>query len=74
MAFTKTLPPPPATSTLRERIDTLHADIESYIDRLVAREAAAAPGVPAVRLKHDLMTRAGWCLCASVAQNPEKAR
>ena len=69
----KTLPPPPpATPTLRSRIDALHADIETYIDSVVAAEAKACPGVPAVRIKHDLRVRAGFCHCASVAQNPEK--
>jgi hypothetical protein len=45
----------------------------AHIDAVVAAEAKAVPGVPAVRMKHDLMVRAGFCLCAAVAQNPEKA-
>jgi hypothetical protein len=45
------------------RIEALHADIEAYIDRHVAKEAAACPGVPAVRIKHDLMGRFNGCLC-----------
>ena len=32
----------------------------------------AGCGVPTVRLRHDLMTRAGWCHCAAVAQHPER--
>lgn len=65
-------PPPAATLTLRERIDLLHADIEKYIDGLVEKEARSVPGVPAVRIRHDLFVRAGFCSCAAVAQNPEK--
>jgi hypothetical protein len=68
----KTLPPLPATPTLQSRIDALHADIEKHIDAIVAATAAACPGVPAVRIKHDLLVRAGFCQCASVSQNPEK--
>ena len=66
--------PPPApielTPSLQARIDQLHADIEAYIDLIVAKDAGC--GVPTVRLKHDLMTRAGWCLCAAVSQHLER--
>jgi hypothetical protein len=56
-----------------DRIKALHADIEAYIDRHVAEEAARCPGVPAVRIKHDLMGRAGGCVCRAYFLNPEKA-
>ena len=55
------LKPPPLN--LPERIAALHQDIESYIDERVAEEAKACPGVPAVRIKHDLMGRFDGCLC-----------
>lgn len=54
-------PPMPPLSV--DRVKALHDDIEAYIDRLVAEEAKACPGVPAVRIKHDLVNRAGGCQC-----------
>lgn len=66
-------PPPPATATLREQIDRLHSLIETYVDEIVEVESRSAPGVPKIRLKHDLLVRAGFCSCAFVAQHPEKA-
>jgi hypothetical protein len=75
--MSKNLPPPPAPiepptlpPSLQTRIDQLHADIETYIDSVVAKDAGC--GIPTVRLKHDLMTRAGWCHCAAVSQHPER--
>ena len=48
----KTLPPPPAPpslpQTLQQRVDELQADIEAYIDSVVAKEAATCPGVPGI--------------------------
>lgn len=64
--------PPPAPLINIERIKALHADIEAYIDARVAEEAKTVPGVPAVRIKHDLMTRAGGCQCRAFFQNSEK--
>lgn len=46
-----------------DRVQALHDEIEAYIDHRVAEEAKACPGVPAVRIKHDLMGRFGGCLC-----------
>jgi hypothetical protein len=54
------LPTPPLNI---DRVKALHDDIEAYIDRRVAEEAKACPGVPAVRIHHDLMGRFGGCLC-----------
>jgi hypothetical protein len=51
----------------------LHAEIEAYINTLVEREAKGNPGVPAVVIRQNLMTRAGWCTCVAYAQNPERA-
>jgi hypothetical protein len=56
-----------------DRVKALHDDIEAYIDRRVTEEAKACPGVPAVRIKHDLMGRAGGCVCRAYFLNPEKA-
>lgn len=56
-----------------DRIKALHDEIEAYIDARVAEEAKACPGVPAVRIKHDLMGRAGGCVCRAFYQNTEKA-
>lgn len=66
------LKPPPPVLTV-DRITALHADIEAYIDARVAAEAATVPGVPAVRIKHDLMVRAGGCQCRAFFLNSEKA-
>jgi hypothetical protein len=67
------LKPPPTLPLNIDRIKALHADIEAYIDARVAEEAAAVPGVPAVRIRHDLMLRAGGCQCRAYFQNSEKA-
>jgi len=56
-----------------DRVKALHVDIETYIDHRVAEEAKACPGVPAVRIKHDLMGRAGGCVCRAYFLNPENA-
>jgi len=66
------LKPPPTPPLNLDRIKALHADIEAYIDARVAEVAKACPGVPAVRIKHDLMTRAGGCQCRVFFQNSEK--
>jgi hypothetical protein len=66
-------PPPPAPSlppSLQAEIDALHLKIETYVDSIVAKDAGC--GVPAVRIKHDAMTKCGWCLCAFVSQHPER--
>ncbi len=68
------LKPPPIPQLNIDRIKALHDDIEAYIDARVAEEAKAVPGVPAVRIKHDLMVRAGGCQCRAFYQNMEKAR
>ena len=65
--------PLPNTPLSIDRVKALHADIEAYIDRRVAEEAKACPGVPAVRIKHDLMGRAGGCVCRAYFLNPENA-
>jgi hypothetical protein len=70
MPALRPLPTPPLNI---DRIKALHEDIEAYIDRRVAEEAKACPGVPAVRIKHDLMGRAGGCVCRAYFLNPEKA-
>jgi hypothetical protein len=70
MPALRPLPTPPLNL---DRIQALHDDIEAYIDRRVAEEAKACPGVPAVRIKHDLMGRAGGCQCRAYFLNPEKA-
>jgi hypothetical protein len=67
------LRPMPTPQLNLDRVQALHADIEAYIDRRVAEEAKACPGVPAVRIKHDLMGRAGGCVCRAYFLNPEKA-
>jgi hypothetical protein len=67
------LRPPPAPPLNIDRIKALHADIEAYIDKRIAEESKAVPGVPAVRMKHDLMLRAGGCQCRAFYQNAEKA-
>jgi hypothetical protein len=64
---------PPPTPLNLDRIKTLHDEIEAYIDARVAEEAKITPGVPAVRIKHDLMVRAGGCQCRAFFQNSEKA-
>lgn len=71
MAFnSKSPPPPPATPSLEERIEKLHEDIEAYINAKVEAEAKECKGfVPAVRIYHDLMTKAGWCTCTAYRQN-----
>ena len=55
--------PLPTPQLNLDRVKRLHDDIEAYIDRRVAEEAAACPGIPAVRIKHDWMNRFGGCLC-----------
>lgn len=69
----KTLPAPPPIQNLEHKIMALHAEIEAYINTLVEREAKGNPGVPAVVIRQNLMTRAGWCTCVAYAQNPERA-
>jgi hypothetical protein len=56
-----------------ERIKALHDEIETFIDALVEKEASACPGIPAVRIKHDLIVKAGGCSCRVFYQNSEKA-
>lgn len=63
---------PPMPQLNLDRIKALHDDIEAYIDMRVAAEAKACPGVPAVRIKHDIMTRAGGCQCRAFYLNSEK--
>ena len=67
------LRPLPMPQLSLDRVKALHADIEAYIDQRVAAEAKACPGVPAVRIKHDLMGRAGGCVCRAYFLNPENA-
>jgi hypothetical protein len=62
------LPPEPTPyQRLEARILELHKDIEAYIDTVVEREMA--PGLPAVRIRHDLFVRAGFCHCVAAGQN-----
>jgi len=64
---------PPTPQLSIDRIKALHDEIEAYIDKRIAEEAKACPGVPAVRIKHDLMGRAGGCQCRAFFLNMEKA-
>jgi hypothetical protein len=60
MPTPRPMPTPPLNI---DRVKALHDDIEAYIDAAVEKEARACPGVPAVRIKHDLMGRFGGCFC-----------
>jgi hypothetical protein len=59
-------PPAAPRPNLTERIAELAADIESYINAHAEAEAKANPGVPAVAIYHNLMSKVSWCKCAAV--------
>jgi hypothetical protein len=60
-----------APLSLAERVEQLHAEIDALVDAHVEAEAKATPGVPAVRIRHDLMTKMSWCRCEA-AKHLEK--
>jgi hypothetical protein len=57
MAITRTLP-------LEERIQTIRAEIDAFIDAQVEAERKACPGVPPGVLRDLITARAGACQCA----------
>ncbi len=52
--------------SLRERIDLLRADIESYVDSRVAEIKLTAPGLPEQTIKNTIFRTD--CHCRSYAQ------
>jgi hypothetical protein len=63
-------PPTPAPLDLGERIEKLHEEIEAFIQVKVEEARKDAGGfVPAVRIYHDMQTKAGWCQCVAYRQN-----
>jgi len=52
------------TAPLDERIKTLRADLDAWIDARVAEEMKRCPGVPAGVIRHT-MTRGLGCTCAA---------
>jgi hypothetical protein len=57
------LEPSPLSENLEARIHALQATIKALIEDAAAKEAAAAPGVPAVVCERAIWQKAGFCAC-----------
>ena len=53
---------------LEERIESLRADIDAFIDERVAAEAKQCPGVPLLVIRQIATGRAGGCQCEAYLQ------
>lgn len=53
------------TPPLEERIQSIRADIDAFIDARVEIDRRLCPGVPATVLRNLLTARSGGCHCES---------
>jgi hypothetical protein len=61
-------PPPLPPATLAQKIEQIHADVESLIQVRIAAEMATAPGVPEGVIRQMFNARYGKCKCVAYQQ------
>ena len=57
---------------LEARIKALQAEVDDYIDKLAAKEAETAPGVPLQVVRNLLTARSNGCQCRAYLQAIER--
>lgn len=56
-------PAKPASATLAERIEAIHAEVQALIEDHIAAEKAQCPGIPETMLRQMFDARYGVCAC-----------